>query len=131
MNRAGIMSVVVSSLMFIQVIGLYALIAMYDAIDKMILLIFLVGFVNSILCVFIMLGQASRVYPTSVTAVMKFQKCVALSPHATNKFLKRIVRSWRPMKVQFFSSNFFDQLTPLVIEHFCIDTTISLLILDV
>lgn len=130
MNQAGIMNVITVTIVFIQVIGLYVIITMYDAIDKVMLMIFLIGFVNSILCVFVMLGQASRVYPASVTAIKKFQKCIALSKSGRNGMLKKIVRHWRPMKVQFFSSNFFDQLTPLVIEHFCIDTTISLMILN-
>lgn len=44
------------------------------------------------------------------------------------KFLRKCVKSWCPVKVQLFSNNFFDSLTPLVLVHFSIDQALSLIL---
>lgn len=44
------------------------------------------------------------------------------------KFWHRVHKSYRPLKVN-FSNNFVDTLTPLVIQEFCANSTLSILVL--
>lgn len=124
------MNVLLPLLTGIQVIALFATIAMYDVINRTVLLIFVLAAINTFFCIIVMLGQASRVYPASVRVINKFRKRIVLSRHGTNRRMNKRIGSLRPMKIKFFSGNFFDQLTPLNIERFCIDTTVSLLLLN-
>ncbi len=47
-----------------------------------------------------------------------------------NKWVKRWVKSCPILKIYFGGSNFFDQLTPLNIQNFAINQTVSLMLLN-
>lgn len=45
-----------------------------------------------------------------------------------NDFRRRVVKSMRPLRI-YFGSNYVDNLTTLVIQHFCMIQTMNLLLL--
>lgn len=49
--------------------------------------------------------------------------------HMTNKVQKRAIKSMTPLRI-FFGSNYVDVLTPLVVQNFCLNQTLSLLLLS-
>lgn len=47
----------------------------------------------------------------------------------TQKIIRKHITSWRTLKIYISSCNYFDEMTPLVMMHFNISNTISLLLL--
>jgi len=74
-------------------------------------------------------GEASKVYLASNEVAVSVKLFMASGLGPRHRFASRHFRSWAPIKVRFFSSNFFDRLTVLNVEEFCIQNTINLLLL--
>jgi len=81
-------------------------------------------------------GEASQVYVASlnfdhhakwflVNQIGRSSKC-----HKSRRYMRRHMKSWYFIRIGFFSSNFFDRTSPLVLADFCVNRTINLLLLD-
>lgn len=129
-NEVGLMNAVVTGVVSIQVVAVYVLIKMRDVLHLMSLSILVLGSVNAVLAVLILFQQASKVCPMSTGIIQKVKSVLAYSSRKHKKVLWKEVKSWRRVHIQFFSNNFFDRLTPLNFEHFCIDSTTSFLLVE-
>jgi len=106
--------------------------------DEVLVLRLLLGglAVDSLVMIVGVFGEASQVYVTSlnfhlyakrflVNQIGKSSRC-----YKSRRYILRHMKSWYLIRIGFFSSNFFDQTTPLVLADFCIISTINLLLLD-
>lgn len=66
----------------------------------------------------------SKIYGNSLS----WLSCVKSGGMKMNKVERKMVRSMQPLRI-WFGSNFVDELTPLVIQNFCTDQTVSVLLL--
>lgn len=128
-NDAGIMNVFVVAVLHVQVPSFYVLIGMKDSIHHAIGILLSPSFVNTVLVTLIVFGKASQVYPLSVKVSQSCIQIITSMQIENSRSFRKVVKSWAKMKIRFFGNNYFDQLTPLVFEQFCFDTTITLLLI--
>lgn len=128
-NEAGIMNIIVIVILDVQIISFYILIVMRNSVDEAICVLLFLAFVDTLLFVLVVFGRASKIYPLSVSISETCRKVVASMHHGNmRKFLRKVAISWARLKIRFFCNNYFDQLTPLILEKFSFDTTVSLIL---
>jgi len=87
-------------------------------------ILFLITSIDSI-AVFVMLfGEAGDVEQNSVEVFKRIRKFHALNEQSLcvsrRRYITKHLKSWLAIRVEFFSSNYFDRLTPLNLILFCV-----------
>ncbi|CAL8103739.1 unnamed protein product [Orchesella dallaii] len=81
---------------------------------------------NCGLGILIFLGLGAQIYKDAGITVQKLR---STSYYRVSKWYRKLVKSFYIVRIRFSASNFFEPLTPLVIEEFCVTNAISLLLL--
>ncbi|CAL8103742.1 unnamed protein product [Orchesella dallaii] len=81
---------------------------------------------NSGLGVLIFFGLGAQIFNDAGITVQKLR---STSYYRVSKWYRKLVKSFYIVRIRFSASNFFEPLTPLVIEEFCVTNAISLLLL--
>lgn len=110
----------------IQIISQYITINYHDHITMPGFLVFPVLAANAAISSMLLLTLASYVHTNSdkLLHVLASRSEGRISGKS-GKTIKRGIKSLKPMKIR-FGSNFIDQQTPIVIQTFCINQTVSL-----
>jgi len=95
--------------------------------------LFLILSTDSIAVIVSLFGEAGSVAHNSNEVYKSITKHHAihgrsLSAHK-RRFITKHLNSWGEIRVEFFSSNYFDRLTPLNLILFCVQNTVSLILL--
>ncbi|CAL8103730.1 unnamed protein product [Orchesella dallaii] len=80
---------------------------------------------NCGLGILIFLGLGAQIYKDAGITVRKLR---STSYYRVSKWYRKLVKSFYIVRIRFSASNFFEPLTPLVIEEFCVSSAISLLL---
>ncbi|CAL8103736.1 unnamed protein product [Orchesella dallaii] len=81
---------------------------------------------NCGLGILIFLGLGAQIYKEAGITVRKLR---STSYYKVSKWYRKLVKSFYIVRIRFSASNFFEPLTPLVIEEFCVTNAISLLLI--
>lgn len=109
----------------IEIVCLYVSITKWKSLPTAAFVFFPLITTDTVIVVFGMLRLASKVLSKSQEKLIALNKCAP-----RNRWFIQFLKSCPPQKVGFGSSNFVDEMTPLVITQFCISQTVSLMLLD-
>lgn len=121
--KGRIFPIVAFTLPALQVMTCFAVTKLHDKIGLSSLIIYLCLYIDVLIFNMLVFTGAGRVYLFSQTWIQKLAKTFPFS-----KLKTKTLKSFKPLRVE-FGSNFVDPLTPLVIQHFCVNQTVSLLVL--
>jgi hypothetical protein len=125
-TRKGVLPCILQAATIVCIISFYVCIVMSDQIPFPGFLLFPLLLLNSVCFIMFVCTKASSVNSSSIALIARERRKVA--NFRTNSLLRRVVVSIPPLKVE-FASNYIDKLTPLVLLNFCINQTVSLLII--
>ncbi|OXA61399.1 Light-independent protochlorophyllide reductase subunit B [Folsomia candida] len=108
----------------VQVVGMYVGINLQSEIAMPGFLVFPLIGVDAAVCNILVVTMASWIYKRSQKLILLLKKRAARIP-SQKALIKRQIRSCSEMRVK-FGSNFIDRGTPLVIQNFCINQTMTL-----
>ncbi len=74
-------------------------------------------------------GYAGRIYSVSQSVNKKVDLIVRRNWSGRGSWARKFWMSCPLLKIQLFSTNFIDLSTSLIFNQFCVDTTISLILL--
>lgn len=123
-NRYQIFPMVAYCFPAVQILDAFLLIKYYDTMDYSLFMIVIVQYVQCLFCIAMLFMWSAKVYANSCAWLAKRKRSVNKGGTFERKFLRGLV----PLKV-LFGMSFVDELTPLVIEQFCVLQTINLLLL--
>jgi len=96
-------------------------------------ILFLMLSIDSTAIFVTLLGEAGRVAHNFNEVYRRIIKHHAVSgrslPAQKRRLITKHLKSWGEIRVEFFSSNYFDRLTPLNIILFCVQNTVNLVLL--
>ncbi len=121
-------AVVMICVIFQHIITLYACLEFGMKLPLPSYLLFLITTVNDGVVLVGMYSTLSNIFTTSQDILEK-QLRLATGKTAMSPYFRRYHKSCKILKVYIGSSNFVEPLTPLVVEEFCIQQVISLLLL--
>lgn len=99
-----------------------AVITLFHTAHWIVVSVLVILFVDAVVLVLIPLSAGSVIYSRTQDWIKGVQ-C-----GNGNKYLRRVARSLRPLRLE-FGGNYLDTLTPLIVEEFCWRQTASLLLL--
>ncbi|XP_035714106.1 uncharacterized protein LOC110857874 [Folsomia candida] len=109
----------------LQIMSLYACINLHEELSKSGLVIIVIMGMDAIICNLVVFTLASQVHNSSLKIMRNLgRKSMALFGQGRS-IAKRQLRACAILRVK-FGSNFIDRGTPLVVETFCINQTMSL-----
>jgi len=96
-------------------------------------ILFLISSIDSLAVFVTLFGEAGSVAHNSNEVIRSVKKYHAIHGRSLfsrkRQFITKHLKSWVGIRVEFFSSNYFDRLTPLNIILFCVQNTVSLVLL--
>ncbi|XP_035707910.1 uncharacterized protein LOC118435654 [Folsomia candida] len=121
--RIRVMPAFMSGVPFVEVLSLFVIIKLHDQVPLPGFLLFPEGFITA--------GSALIVYET-VAAILNTKSVQTIDiwkqRFSRGKAKRREVKSLRPLMVK-FGSNYIDKGTPLITQDFCINQTVSMLLM--
>ncbi|XP_035704132.1 uncharacterized protein LOC118434510 isoform X1 [Folsomia candida] len=122
-SRIRVMPAFMSGVPFVEVLSLFVIIKLHDQVPLPGFLLFPEGFITaaSALIVYETVAAILNTKSFQIIGTWKQQFC-------RGKVKRREVRSLRPLMVK-FGSNYIDKGTPLVTQDFCINQTVSMLLM--
>ncbi len=137
-HRQGLMKITIVGLSITQIISFFSAIhgSKSDTINgtSTAQLLFLLLAVDTFFIVMTVFGQASKTHSISEKVTRETRNHYWLLRNKSNnkcecEIVTKHMRSWSNNRIQFFDSNFFESLTPLRLEEFCVTTSANLLLL--
>jgi hypothetical protein len=125
-NRKCVLPCILQAATIVCIISLYVCLVMSGEIPLPGFLLFPLLLVNCVCFIIFICTKASSVNISSIAFIA--QERSRLAKFNKNALLRKVVKSIPPLKVE-FASNYIDKLTPLVLLNFCINQTVSLLII--
>jgi len=96
-------------------------------------ILFLISSIDSLAVFVTLFGEAGSVAHNSNEIIRNINKYHAVNgrslPASKKKFVTKHLKAWAGIRIEFFSSNYFDRLTALNIVLFCVQNTVSLVLL--
>lgn len=109
-----------------QILGGITIIKFHSVLNLSHLIFFFVVYTASLVLGWVLFSGSGIIYVRSVSWLSRV-KC-GFGCNGRSKIDRRALMSMAPLRV-WFGSNFVDCLTPLVIQHFCLVQTVTLLLL--
>jgi hypothetical protein len=125
-TRKGVLPLILQAATSVCIISLYVCLVMSDQIPFPGFLLFPLLLVNCVCFIIFICTKASKINTTSIGFIAQEQG--TLVHFNKSALLRKMVKSIPPLKVE-FASNYIDKLTPLVLLDFCINQTVSVLII--
>lgn len=128
MNR--IVPIILLCVPGLEVVGMYVCIQYHEVIPMPGFLVFPIIYFDATLFTVMVFTLASWVYNKSSRVLIKLGSGLNNIPSSSSqrKLMKRELRCCSVMQIK-FGSNFVDAGTPLVIQNFCLNQTLSLLLI--
>lgn len=132
LQAVGFINVEILILVSLSTAGLYCAVS---GSSKFLRLVFLFLSVGCFSFLFLLSRFASSVYTTSLKVITDIWNrketgiMQLIETKKENRHFAKHCKSWTPVKVKLFSSNFFDQKSPLNFSDFCVENAATLLLL--
>lgn len=107
----------------LEILGMYVWINLYNDITLPGFLVFPIMGINSAICNVLVFTLASHVNSLSERVLISLEKKMA--ELTWKKFVKREISAWSTMQIR-FGLSYIDRGTPLSMQNFCINQTLSL-----
>ncbi|CAL8089594.1 unnamed protein product [Orchesella dallaii] len=114
--------------MTMTILGLYATIKMHDVIGLPLYLLFPTFAIDGVVYFYVVVGAASKTYAQSYHLIHNVWR--GRNPGGQSKWFVTFRRSCQVMKTYIGNVAFLDSMTPLVLIHFCLAQTASLILLQ-
>jgi len=134
MHKSSFMNVIVMGVCLVNIAATYSIIGFGNQnIGLGIYTVFLIFAVDSLVAILTLFGEAGGIVGASANVKAKMNSYHVLMGCKLRR-IKRLeitksLSAWRGIRVEFFSSNYFDQLTPLNLILFCMQNTVNLVLL--
>jgi len=134
-HKTAFMNIVVMIVCISNIVSTYSLVIGFQQKSFGIArgILFLITAINSMAAIVTLFGEASSVKQNSVKVLKRISKYHAINGRSLavrkRRYIAKHLKSWLAIRVEFFSSNYFDRLTPLNLILFCVQNTVNLVLL--